>query len=48
MKRMNTPDELKRFTDPGTPGSDETAEQGAGGDGADAPGAEEGADQEQA
>lgn len=35
MKRV--PDELKRFTDPGVPGSDDQPEEGAGGDGADAP-----------
>jgi len=45
MKRMNIPDELKRFADPNIPGSDDTAEEGAGGDGADAPEAE-GAEQE--
>lgn len=45
MKRMNIPDELKRFTDPG-PGTADAGvvEEGAGGDGADAP--EEGAEQE--
>ncbi|CAF4749450.1 unnamed protein product, partial [Rotaria sp. Silwood2] len=33
---MNIPDELKRFADPNVPGTD-TAEEGASGDGADAP-----------
>lgn len=33
MKKTATPDELKRFSDPGTPAQDEKPEEGANGAG---------------